>query len=100
MNNISIYLTLHHIPPAKLHYVLVVYAKSSSQLANKSHTTSHSTSGMNDNTVDVLVLKGKTFFLFFSVSYNKLIIVYNKNILTIVIVNLSSSEKKTLQITQ
>ena len=85
LSNISIYLRdIHSVtsPPAKLHYVLIVYAKLSGQLANKSHMTGHSTSGRNNNTVDVLVLKGKTFFLsfFFSASYNRIIIVYNKNI--------------------
>ena len=55
--------------------------------------TGHLTSGRNNNTVDVLVLKGKMFFLFFLASYNRIIIVYNKNILTIAIINLSSSEK-------
>ena len=98
VSNISIYLRdIHSItsPPAKLCYILVVYTKSSGWLANKYCMTSHSTSGRNNNTVDVLVLKGKTFFLsfFFSASYNRIIILCNKNILTIAIINLSSSEK-------
>ena len=95
VSNISIFSRdIHSVisPSAKLHYILIVYMKLSGQLADKSFTTSHSTSGRNNNTVDVLVLKGKTFFLFLSVSYNRIIIVYNKNTLTIAIIN-SSSEK-------
>ena len=71
VSNISIYMRDFHSvtsPPAKLCYVLIVYAKLSSRLANKSHTTGHLTKGRNNKTVDVLVLKGKTFFLFFFLS--------------------------------
>ena len=45
-NNINVYLgDIHSItsPPAKLCYVLVVYAKLRGQLANQSHMTGHST---------------------------------------------------------
>ena len=48
-----------------------------------------------NNTVDVWSKRKNflSFFSFFSASYNRIIIVCNKNILTIAIVNLSSSEK-------
>ena len=36
--------TLSH-PPAKLHYVLIVYAKLRGWLADQSHMTGHSTTG-------------------------------------------------------
>ena len=52
--------------------------------------TGHLTSGRNNNTVDVWS-KGKTFFL--SASYNRIITVCDKNILTIAIVSLPISEK-------
>ena len=68
VSNISIYFErypLHHILPAKLHYILIVYVKLSGQSADKSHMTGHLTSGRNNNTVDVLVLKGKLSFSFF-----------------------------------
>ena len=74
---------LHHIPPAKLCYILIVWHEVKWLVGGQKSYGQHSTSERNNNTVDFGQKENFLFFLlFFQISYNKiifLIIAYNKN---------------------